>query len=121
VSLGWFGEPWWSYVCYDEAGELLMQARVPFPEGESCMWCEEAFAAGDSGERRACFRREGPTVEHIHKECTLRMTVGCVAHLEGRCSCHGGADYTEPGLTKRQDALATWDWVNARKARAASD
>lgn len=113
MGMGWFGDPWPSGVCYGDDGHLLEHLRVPFPAGQSCMWCTEPFAEGDSGERIPCVRVEGPTLEHIHKECMLRMTLGCVAHLEGRCRCHGGGDYEEPRMTARQDALAAWDWVMA--------
>jgi hypothetical protein len=108
---GWFGEPWWSYVCYDEAGVLLESSRVPFPAGESCMWCSEPFAPGDSGQRILAVRLIGAVIEHIHKECMLRMSLGSVAHLEGRCSCHGCGDWEEPGMTAHQGALAAWEWV----------
>jgi hypothetical protein len=53
---------------------------------------------------------EGPRVVHVHKECMLREVLGPLAHLQGRCSCQGGSTET-PGLTRRQDALAVWDWV----------
>lgn len=37
ASFGWFGEPWWSFVCYDEDGKLVEEMRKPFPAGESCL------------------------------------------------------------------------------------
>jgi hypothetical protein len=112
----WFGEPWPSGVCYDEDGRLREEYRVDFPAGKSCMWCEELFTEDDSGSLIPAVRSGGMTMEHIHKECGLRMTLGCVAHLEGRCRCRGGPDYEEPGLTSRQDAQMTWDWVMAHRS-----
>jgi hypothetical protein len=107
---GWFGRPWWSYVCYDEAGNLIEDMRKPFPAGESCLLCGEPFdeAAGDSGQATPCLRADGTTeLAHVHKECQFRGVTGGLAHHEGRCSCHGGTTET-PGMTLRQEALEVW-------------
>jgi hypothetical protein len=106
---GWFGEPWWSYVCYDEAGGLIEEMRKEFPAGESCLLCEEPFdqAAGDSGQATVAVTTEGARIAHVHKECQFRNVVGGLAHHEGRCSCHGGTTET-PGMTLRQEALEVW-------------
>src|ERR1700677_2314296 len=93
---GWFGVPWWSYVCYDEAGELIEDMRKAFPVDESCLYCGEQFdeAAGDSGTATvAVTMNEGAPVgqiAHVHKECQFRQVTGGLAHHEGRCHCHGG-------------------------------
>ena len=34
---GWFGEPWWSFICYDEDGRLIAEMEKPFPLGENCL------------------------------------------------------------------------------------
>ena len=34
---GWFGVPWWSYVCFDEDGRLIAEMEKPFPLGENCL------------------------------------------------------------------------------------
>jgi hypothetical protein len=84
--------------------------RKPFPGGESCLYCGEPFdeAAGDSGQATPCLRADGTTeIAHVHKECQLRSVVGGLAHLEGRCSCHGGTTET-PGMTARQEAVEIW-------------
>lgn len=118
---GWFGEPWWSWICYGEDGQLLTDMHKPFPAGETCLHCGEPFdeAAGDSGQAMPCVRASGQTeVRHAHRECSLRSVVGPIAHLERRCHCHGGSNET-PGLSLRQDALAVQDWVRVHGAAAA--
>lgn len=112
ANWGWFGEPWPSGVCYGENGELIAEMRKPFPAGESCLHCGEPFseAAGDSGQAMPFAAAGDPQIVHVHKECMLREVIGPLAHLQGRCSCQGGSNET-PGLTRRQDALAVWDWA----------
>ena len=107
ANWGWFGEPWPSGICYDEDGRLIEEMRKPFPAGERCLFCEEAFdeAAGDSGQAMPLGRADGSvTVIHVHKECMLRETVGSVACLEGH-------HRHETGLSRRQEALAAWAWI----------
>lgn len=106
VNWGWFGEPWWSYVCYDEAGRIITEMRKPFPAGEKCLYCDEAFdeTAGDSGQAFPCHAAGGSSVRHAHKECSLRNVTGSVACLEGH-------HRHETGLTWRQEAVAVWAWV----------
>jgi hypothetical protein len=119
-SWGWFGQPWWSHICYDEDGRLLEEMRKPFPAGEDCMYCGEMLnkAAGDSGQAMPCHTTEGNSIRHAHKECRMRQGLGGLAHLEGRCRCHGGTDYETPGMTARQEALAVWAWVQEHGARS---
>ncbi|HZR50072.1 MAG TPA: hypothetical protein VFB06_11190 [Streptosporangiaceae bacterium] len=109
ANWGWFGKPWWSYVCYDEAGRLIEEMRKPFPSGESCLLCDELFdeAAGDSGQATPCHTLEGSSIRHAHKECLMRNVLGSVACLEG----HHNHD---TGQTLRQEALKTWEWVQMR-------
>lgn len=116
---GWFGEAWWSYVCYDEDGRLIEEMRKPFPAGESCLYCGELFdeAAGDSGTATtAVTMNEGAPVArlaHVHKECQFRQVAGGLAHHEGRCHCHGGEGTGTPGMTLRQEALEVWRRMRA--------
>lgn len=107
ANWGWFGDPWWSYVCYDEDGRLIEEMRKDFPAGEACLFCEEPFADGDSGQAMPCTTTEGTMIRHAHKECQFRQVAGGLAHHEGRCSCHGG-DGATPGMTVRQEALEVW-------------
>jgi len=110
-SFGWFGKPWWSYICYDEAGRLIEEMRKPFPAGESCLYCDEPFdeAAGDSGKAMPLIPADGlPQVRHAHKECMFREVAGSLAHLERRCHHYGGEGNGTPGMTQRQEALEVW-------------
>lgn len=119
ANWGWFGPPWPSGVCYNDDGRLLEEMRKPFPAGEDCLYCDEAFseAAGDAGQAMPFMPESGiPEVRHVHKECMLREVLGPLAHLEGRCQ--GGSAQT-PGLTSRQDALAVWQWVRQHGSRHA--
>lgn len=110
-AFGWFGDPWPSYVCYDEGDRLIEEMHKPFPAGESCLLCGEEIseAAGDSGQAiPAMDGGDGAgSVRHAHKECLLMNVVGPLAHHEGRCRCHGGSTET-PGMTLRQEALEVW-------------
>lgn len=78
------------------------ERQVPTPVGELCTFCNEAIADGDTGTRT-------PTnIGVVHYECTLRMAIGSVAHLERRCSCFipGSEEGDPPGMTLREGALA---------------
>jgi len=115
ANFGWFGEPWWSYVCYDEAGKLIEEMRKPFPVGESCLYCREPFseAAGDSGQAMPFGKADGTAcIIHTHKECQFMNVVGPLAHHEGNCRCHGG-DGRVPDMTVRQEALEVWRRMRA--------
>ncbi len=109
-NFGWFGEPWWSYVCFDESGRLIEEMRKPFPTGESCLYCREQFdeAAGDSGTATVAVTTEGTTIRHVHKECQFRQVAGGLAHQEHRCHCYGGDGNGTQGMTLRQEALEVW-------------
>jgi hypothetical protein len=116
LNWGWFGEPWPSGICYDEDGRLIEEMRKPVPVGEKCFCCDEVLAEGDQGKScgplPAPFPGAAPAqLAHQHKECGLRQVIGPIAHLERRCHCHGGEGNDTPGLTRRQDALAVWAWV----------
>jgi hypothetical protein len=123
ANWGWFGPPWPSGICYDEedGGRLTEEMRKPFPAGESCLYCETPFdeAAGDNGQAMPRATAGGVVeIRHIHKECGLRSVLGPVAHLEGRCSCHGGDEHDAPGRTVREEALTVWAWVQAHGTAA---
>ena len=110
-NFGWFGEPWWSYVCFDEAGQLIEQMRKPFPVGESCLYCGEQFdeAAGDSGQATPTFTTKGASIAHVHKECQFRQVAGGLAHHEKRCRCYGRSEGEgTPGMSLRQEAVEVW-------------
>ena len=113
-NFGWFGDPWPSGICYDDDGRLIEEMRKPFPAGESCLYCEEPFQAGDSGKAMPFLSAAaGSRVVHVHKECALREVVGSLAHLEYRCSCYGGENDQTPGMTLRAEALEVWRRLQA--------
>jgi hypothetical protein len=111
---GWFGVPWWSYTCFDEAGMLIEEMRKPFPVGESCLLCGDEFdeAAGDSGQAVTAVTTAGAEIRHAHKECSFMNVSGRLAHHEGRCRCHGGTTET-PGMTLREEAVEVWRRMRA--------
>jgi hypothetical protein len=108
ANWGWFGDPWWSYVCYDEDGRLIDEMRKPFPAGERCPLCDTEFAEGDSGQAMPTITTMGGGIRHVHKECQFMNVMGGLAHHEGRCSCHGGDGTGTLGMTLREEALEVW-------------
>lgn len=112
---GRFGPPWWSYVCYDEAGKLIEEMRKVFPAGESCLYCGEVFdeAAGDSGQAVPAVTTEGTRIAHVHKECQFRQVMGGLAHHEKRCHCYGGDGDGTLGMTLREEAVEVWRRMRA--------
>jgi hypothetical protein len=111
---GWFGTPWWSWVCYDENGQLNTAMRKAFPAGESCGYCEVAFdeAAGDGGTAMPFGHADGNwTLRHVHKECSFRQVAGGLAHHQKRCHCYGGEGEGTPGMSLREEAVAVWALV----------
>ena len=106
---GWFGEPWWSYICFDEEDALRADMRKPFPTGERCLHCDRVFdeAAGDSGQATPVGSVGGSVViRHAHKECQFMTIMGSLAHHERRCGCYGGDGM--PEVPYRQQALEVW-------------
>lgn len=64
----------------------------------TCIWCDEGIHASD---------RRAPEPQAMHWECGLRSVVGGLNHLNGQCSCCGGALPPDPdGMTRRQAARA---------------
>lgn len=98
MSTKWFGKKY-PAPAYDDS------PRVDTPVGETCIHCGELVAADDDGWHYA----NGPAA---HRECYLRAIVGSVAHQQRRCSCYGGSDKDEDGMTHRQAAraaMAYWE------------
>jgi len=113
-AFGWFGPAWPSGICYAEDGRLLEEMRKLFPAGEKCLYCNETFdeAAGDNGKAMPLGRADGSvSVIHVHKECALREVVGTVSCLEGH-------HHHDTGQTPRQEALASWAWIQEHGTQA---
>lgn len=45
-----------------------------------------------------------------HLECQLRVGLGSVEHLEGRCTCCGGSDVSQE-RSFREEARASLKWI----------
>jgi hypothetical protein len=110
----WFGDPWSSYVCYDDLGRLRTSQRVPAPVGQTCPGCGTPILDGESGQIHGVYGQDqhgALTARYapLHKECALRSAVGSLAHLQSRCTCVGGADETITDA--RAEALRVWAWV----------
>lgn len=107
-----FGERW-------DAPQVDPPAvQVSTPTSQSCFHCGEPIEDGDRGLLRAVVRAGGVDVEPVHMECDLRMGLGGMDHLTGRCSCMGSSSaHGAPAYaTARAEALAVLDWWNQRRA-----
>lgn len=82
--------------------------QVPVPVGELCLFCDEPIEAGDRGEMMAYINAARP----VHVECGFRQVMGGPAHVKGTCSCQGGSDEPDLGMTHREASLWVWKhWV----------
>lgn len=103
----YFGERWDAFVT--DGAE-----QVPTPVGQLCGWCSLPIANGDRGLLIpiASLGEDGqPRYSAVpwHRECLTRSIVGSPAHLDGRCTCHGGpvcGDLTPQRM--REEALEVW-------------
>lgn len=82
----YFGRRW-------NAPAFMDAIKVETPLGAVCLFCDELVDEHDSGLITPALLAEGPTMSAVHLECHLRSVLGCVAHLEQRCSCYGGGDH----------------------------
>lgn len=64
-----------------------------------CLFCDEPIIGTD---RRYQYEN-GPWA---HWDCHIRSIMGSVGHLQGKCSCYGGAEGDPPGMTRREAARA---------------
>ena len=98
----YFGERW-DAPAFDDAIER------PTPVGEVCeLGCGEPIAEGDSGTWMPFADRDAPRMIPMHIECWLRMTLGCLSHLEGRCSCFGGTGHDGFSRQAARDVMDYW-------------
>lgn len=119
LNWGWWGEPWPSGICLkqDDMGrdiepwEWDWEMNVPVPLGEKCFECGEEIKEGDQGQRMPYGGVDGVRIVNSHKECMFRNVMGPLAHLEHRCRCYGGTDHETPGLSRREEAIAVWNWI----------
>jgi hypothetical protein len=102
ASQGWWGEPWPSGICYDDDGRLIGEMQKPVPVGAECMGCGETIREGDRG--KTCGGWPGGDgimrPAEWHRECLMMTTVGSPASVAG--------------MTRREEALAAWDYWTSR-------
>ncbi len=81
------------------------------PPRNICRWCSEPVDL-DNEQHHAYH-------EAMHYECGMRMMVGSLAHLEGRCSCHvpGATETDPPGMTLREAAVVAFERFNRPEAK----
>jgi len=109
----WFGAPWPSEelrapVCEDDT------LRVPTPIGWLCALCDERIASVDRGTFIYAVSDDRPgRVQPVHVECSYRSVMGGIGHQKRTCTCFGGKDDPDMGLTRRQSALEVWRLFNA--------
>lgn len=100
----YFGDPWPSGIC--DGG-----TPVDTPVGEPCVHCDEPVQAGQQGSF-VYVALEGLDVQRpAHKECSLRVVLGGIGHLENHpywCNLVGDPD---GGRSTRQSALEVWKWT----------
>jgi hypothetical protein len=99
----WFGTDWGAPYCHSTP-------RVAVPVGESCLHCEEAIDAADSGVVTPLMDGEGVRAAYYHVECWGRVLLGSTGHQLRLCPCFGGTYEGEPPeMSKRDAARAAWD------------
>lgn len=109
----YFGQPW-------NAPAVDDGVAGPTPVGEPCQHCGEPIAEGDQGFMINTVRlaEDGRTpvgsIEPTHRECLIRLTVGSVECLQGRCQCATGA----PGgpqdtRSLREQGRQTIQWLRS--------
>lgn len=109
-----FGEPWPSGIC-----ETGIQKATPV--GQRCWLCEELVLYGQQGSWIRAFSqvRHGDVDVPVHRECLMRQVVGSIEHLTGRCKCRAPQGLGDlgwsPAGTFREQAMATWAWLEARR------
>jgi hypothetical protein len=91
MSMSWFGKRYDAPYCECPQTET--------PVGVRCLYCAEAIDAGDDG----LIYADGSV---FHRECHVRLVVGSIGHQQQRCSCYGGDDDSEDGMTPRDGAKA---------------
>ena len=75
---------------------------------EACLRCGEVVYEDE--DRRSILDGMTGRRRWQHFECAMRMAIGSVAHVEGRCSCFvaGSEEGDAPDLSRRQAARAAW-------------
>lgn len=122
-QVAWFGPKWDAVIC-----ETAQQAEAPI--GLPCLHCDEPIAEDERGVLHDG-RLLGPDYARYltpdsrvvyHLECSMRLALGGVNHIQGRCTCQGGTEPPDPPhLSKREAArlaVATWNRRRLDQGRA---
>lgn len=86
----------------------------PVPVGTKCLLCEEVFIDGDKGFLVPYSGPDGDSEVGQHRECFFRSIFGSVGHQKKKCSCFGGTEEDPPGMSKRQAAIAAFDFYTRK-------
>lgn len=80
-----------------------------------CGWCEETVFPWEEDDKFPKIK-DGSTGEdlHFHVECQIRFSLGSRDHMMKICTCYGGAEDGEEGLTKREAAQIAFEYFNER-------
>lgn len=98
----WHGRKWDAPLT-DESTEMDEALAAALLDGSTvCTLCEEPLLFEDD-----VFLTPSMVT---HLECNIRMALGDVPHLEGRCMCNGGTgDHDDRPF--RESAKATIEWL----------
>ena len=77
----WFGEPWRLDICRPEA-------RIEVPVGARCGHCQERLLAGEQGVLLPYSNGIAGSRLAYHLDCSLRLVIGGLNHLQCRCACY---------------------------------
>ena len=114
----WFGPPWPTAelrapVCSDD------RQRMVTPVGEPCLYCTLPIIDGDRGQELPHVEYDESNlsvkVVYAHIECLFAQVVGGPAHLQGLCSCQGGHEDPDLGMSPRQAALWVWENISGER------
>jgi hypothetical protein len=90
----------WDAPAFDDAVEEDLA-------GHTCTMCQDIIDTDEN----ACLT---PVGQYFHLECWLRPIMGSVLHLEGRCTCNGGATEEEEypaDESYRESARRSLQWL----------
>jgi hypothetical protein len=74
----------------------------------TCLYCDEQINKGAEFRTIPHLGENGSSTEQVHEECFVRMFAGSAAHQRRQCSCFGGSDHEERGLSRRESALKAY-------------
>jgi len=106
--VNWFGKRW-------DAPLVETGKEVPVPIGTPCLHCHEAISEDDQGVMVPLVMGAFAELRPAHRECFARSILGSLSHLEKRCTCYGGQDPDEDGLSWRDSARRVMAYLDKRR------